>query len=176
MLLLTRAAHKHKLTQLHLLLFEDARKHRNECSPWMRMPKSRQTGVCVRHGAGWRKYANICSANECTNLANEYAIMISMEQRSSTKKCSCEGCPNFVVRGGECMKMKHGAILTQSRMIKSSSEGESVLQTWSKDQTMYHWSSWKRRSVLQTWGKERNVQQRRLHESCRLRRSDVHQA
>ena len=80
MLLLTRAAHKHKLTQLHLLLFEDARKHRNECSPWMRMPKSRQTGVCVRHGAGWRKYANICSANECTNLANEYAIMISMEQ------------------------------------------------------------------------------------------------
>eukprot|EP00985_Skeletonema_marinoi_P027099 scaffold21715_cov114-Skeletonema_marinoi.AAC.3 len=51
----------------------------------MRMPKSRQTGVCVRHGAGWRKYANICSANECTNLANEYAIMISMEQRSSTR-------------------------------------------------------------------------------------------
>ena len=55
----------------------------------------------------WRKYAKICSADGCTNLARNGGVCIRHGAEVEKKRCSSEGCTNFAQIGGVCIR--HGA-------------------------------------------------------------------
>ena len=53
--------------------------------------------------ADWRKYAKICYADGCTNLAVKGGVCI--KHGAKVKRCSSKGCTNQAQKGGLCIKL-----------------------------------------------------------------------
>eukprot|EP00984_Skeletonema_dohrnii_P026615 scaffold15968_cov70-Skeletonema_dohrnii-CCMP3373.AAC.1 len=82
----------------------DWRKYAKMCSAEGCSNLAKKGGVCIRHGAQV-KVRRLCSSEGCTNLVVEGGVCV--RHGAKVKRCSSEGCTNHAQTGGVCMK--HGA-------------------------------------------------------------------
>ena len=94
---------------------EDSQKARGRKGDWRKYAKicsadectniAKKGGVCKRHGA--KVEHKKCSSARCTNRAKSGGVCIRHGAKVEYKRCRIEGCMNHVIKGGVCVK--HGA-------------------------------------------------------------------